>query len=378
MVTLTNLIPDPLGLSGWNKTPREWVQDVFETAGYGGGKVFVMEGTAALGEVVVQTTTGIPLNPTHIYYARWWMYMTQEPSTPISTQLYFPIAEPFFGDALMKPAGQWQMYSARNARTTFTAGTVQARIDFNNAHLALTAYVSAPMLVDLTTAFGAGNEPDKTWCDAHIPFFAGSRTLSAFELGLVDITPIMTSATTPAGYVVTASSAVSAPRSGWNAFDGVENTYEEEHRWHSEAGVPQMLQMQFPDTRAVTAFSVKNCNDVHKGIGAFQLQGSSDGNAWTTLGSYSNPETLGAETLYTVASPAPYRYYRLYITSSHHTSGASVYCIIDAVKFYTSGCSLFARDGGAWITPKEVYKKVSGAWRLAVEANAKTNGNWSS
>lgn len=32
------------------------------------------------------------------------------------------------------------------------------------------------MIMDLTACFGAGNEPDQTWCDEHIPYFDGSYT----------------------------------------------------------------------------------------------------------------------------------------------------------------------------------------------------------
>ena len=34
------------------------------------------------------------------------------------------------------------------------------------------------MIVDLTAAFGAGNEPDKEWCDANLPYFDGTYTYS--------------------------------------------------------------------------------------------------------------------------------------------------------------------------------------------------------
>jgi hypothetical protein len=30
------------------------------------------------------------------------------------------------------------------------------------------------MLIDLTTEFGAGNEPSKEWCDINIPYFTGT------------------------------------------------------------------------------------------------------------------------------------------------------------------------------------------------------------
>ena len=41
-----------------------------------------------------------------------------------------------------------------------------------------TAYVDGVMLIDLTAAFGSGFEPDKEWCDTHIPFFDGSKVLT--------------------------------------------------------------------------------------------------------------------------------------------------------------------------------------------------------
>ena len=377
-VTLTNLIPDPLNLTGWSMTPKEWVETTFEIAGYGGGKLFELVGTTTIKEQEVATTPSIALKSTSVYYARWYMYQ-ESTNSAHKTQVYFPVAEPMFSSLLpMKAVGSWQMYSAINTRETFAnTTTAQFRIDFDNAYTAGTAYASAPMLIDLTTAFGAGNEPNKDWCDEHIPFFAGTKTLSTFQLGLVDVTPTMTSASTPTGYVVSASSEVTTPRAGWNAFDGISNTYEEEHRWHSVAGVPQWLQMQFPEQRAITAFSIKNCNDVHKGINAFQLQGSNNGSSWTTLGSYTGVATLGVETTYAVSTPGLYRYYRLYITSTHHIpDGSSSYCIIDHVRFFTSGCSLSACTNNAWQTAKEVYAKVDGTWRLVLEANSKANGTW--
>lgn len=40
------------------------------------------------------------------------------------------------------------------------------------------------MVINLTTAFGAGNEPTKEWCDAHIPFFTGTYELPCPEFKL--------------------------------------------------------------------------------------------------------------------------------------------------------------------------------------------------
>lgn len=38
-----------------------------------------------------------------------------------------------------------------------------------------TVWLDNIVLVDLTEAFGAGNEPDLAWCDAHIPYFDGTQ-----------------------------------------------------------------------------------------------------------------------------------------------------------------------------------------------------------
>ena len=40
-----------------------------------------------------------------------------------------------------------------------------------------TVYVDGCVLVDLTAAFGAGNEPSKEWCDANIDYFDGTTTV---------------------------------------------------------------------------------------------------------------------------------------------------------------------------------------------------------
>lgn len=39
-------------------------------------------------------------------------------------------------------------------------------------------YIDGIMLIDLTSAFGAGNEPTREWCDENIPFFEDSYTLA--------------------------------------------------------------------------------------------------------------------------------------------------------------------------------------------------------
>ena len=44
------------------------------------------------------------------------------------------------------------------------------------------AYTDGLMIIDLTEAFGAGNEPSQAWCDANIPFFEGEYTVEVLDL----------------------------------------------------------------------------------------------------------------------------------------------------------------------------------------------------
>lgn len=39
------------------------------------------------------------------------------------------------------------------------------------------SYSDALILIDLTETFGSGNEPDKEWCDRHISYFDGTKTI---------------------------------------------------------------------------------------------------------------------------------------------------------------------------------------------------------
>ena len=153
----------------------------------------------------------------------------------------------------------------------------------------------------------------------------------------VDITPTMTSNTSPEGYVASASSEVSVPRQAWCAFDSIESTDEEADRWHAAAGFPQWLMLKFPEAKTVTKFSIANCTTKHNGIDAFSLQGSNNGQTFDTLGTYNNPSDFGAVTEYTVENPGEYMYYRIYITSSHYANGSSKYAIIDQLRFYEDG-----------------------------------------
>ena len=49
--------------------------------------------------------------------------------------------------------------------------------DRNVTSFSYNAYFDNFIAIDLTKAFGAGNEPSKEWCDANIEYFDGSKTI---------------------------------------------------------------------------------------------------------------------------------------------------------------------------------------------------------
>jgi hypothetical protein len=50
------------------------------------------------------------------------------------------------------------------------------------------AYIDDVMLIDLTAAFGAGNEPTQEWCDTNIKYFAGNTTIQYEAPNKYDLT----------------------------------------------------------------------------------------------------------------------------------------------------------------------------------------------
>lgn len=95
-------------------------------------------------------------------------------------QCYWPIAEPLVGDAGVNTTklNQWQRLSWRNVRSNWNDNyTAQFRFDFEGMASNTIAYIDDAMLIDLTAAFGAGNEPTQEWCDTNIEYFAGNKTI---------------------------------------------------------------------------------------------------------------------------------------------------------------------------------------------------------
>lgn len=154
----------------------------------------------------------------------------------------------------------------------------------------------------------------------------------------VDITPIMTSNTAPFGYVASASS-TNGSLYPWQAFDGQNTTSTSERIWHSAGGMPQWIMLQFPEAVQVDMFEITNRPDTGnaaaKGITAFQLQGSNNGTAFDTLGTYTSDGAIGATNQFKVSTPGEYKYYRIYITAAGYSFSSIQYALVEQIRFYS-------------------------------------------
>ena len=127
-------------------------------------------------EILASSANAYPLDSSHVYYARVEAYQEVASGT---MEIYFPIAEPHMFNTPAKEAGKWNVYSSVCGRSTFTTGTHKFRLDFNRDldGKGGEVWCDGLMLIDLTAACGAGNEPSKEWCDANIPYFTGTTTI---------------------------------------------------------------------------------------------------------------------------------------------------------------------------------------------------------
>lgn len=95
-------------------------------------------------------------------------------------QCYWPIAEPLVGIAKVDKTklNQWQRLSWYNVRANWNDNQIaQFRFDFEGMAGNTVAYIDDVMLIDLTAAFGTGNEPTQEWCNTNIEYFAGNKTI---------------------------------------------------------------------------------------------------------------------------------------------------------------------------------------------------------
>lgn len=168
-VNLTNMISDPsFENNGWS------INNDNTRSRYGNNSL-KMNGTTSNAEVTVSNKSTMNINNTHKYYGRFEAYPTIAGKTG---GFNWPSGGYSFNDGTSLGAtNKWNIVSGVNTRTSWS-GNYSYRVDFNHNNSASTAWYDGAMMVDLTAAFGAGNEPSKEWCDANIPYFEGTKKLS--------------------------------------------------------------------------------------------------------------------------------------------------------------------------------------------------------
>lgn len=114
------------------------------------------------------------LNPSHIYYIRVETYQEEKHG---GTDIYWPIAESSFLSARSGPDGQWNLISAVSNRSNFSEGYYPMQLVCDHESFYAFTWLDGLMLIDLTADFGAGNEPDKAWCDANLPYFSNKYNI---------------------------------------------------------------------------------------------------------------------------------------------------------------------------------------------------------
>lgn len=171
-------------------------------------------------------------------------------------------------------------------------------------------------------------------------------------------TPLMTSATTPAGHIVTESSVNSSTVAGWRVFDGTAG--DSPNAWYSsQVAPPHWVAREFPSAVRVSEYRIApRSSDFYlatQSPNAWELQGSNNGVDWTPLDARSGITgwAAGVYKAFPIAIPGSYKYYRLYITKvADNGEGALV--AVGELQLVQSGTPALLRSGA------DYFKAVAG------------------
>ena len=159
-ITLTNLVPT----TGW----------AYSDVSYADGVFAFSPGVTAMSQVPMPTPA-----PGHKYYGRA-MQMAPDGLTYDDHRFEWYTGDTTTGllcfARMVGTGDRWVLDSGVLSLDTPDEGEWSIRNFIVNGSAA--CYRKELMIVDLTDAFGEGNEPDKAWCDENIPYFTGTITLA--------------------------------------------------------------------------------------------------------------------------------------------------------------------------------------------------------
>lgn len=166
LVTLINLIPDG------DMESSSWTNGNYSTTEkkYGSRSQYFTSGTT---RIMTKAMTILPI-VNHKYYGRHYL-KTNGSVNADDCRFEWYAGD---GDGLNYVFGwnrgnytDWTMESNIITVSAVNGSSYQCRSFMVNPTGEL--WVDGLMIVDLTAAFGSGNEPTKDWCDTNIPFFTG-------------------------------------------------------------------------------------------------------------------------------------------------------------------------------------------------------------
>lgn len=170
-ISLTNIIPNPSF-----ESDSAWSGIVYDTAEH-----FFGSRSSKLYSTIVSTAPAISPVVGHVYYGR--SYIKSSGNVGAADDRF----EWFAGDGyglnfvFAHNNGDYPNWTMRSNVISVDAVNGESYIIRNFVVSAQnTCWTDGLMIVDLTAAFGAGNEPSKEWCDQYIPFFEGTLTMEVF------------------------------------------------------------------------------------------------------------------------------------------------------------------------------------------------------
>lgn len=111
------------------------------------------------------------INKAHIYYTCLWAKQEQGNGY---LDVYWEEGdnEPIISHMAVPTSGEWAKMSGRFNRQSEAIGdgAQYYRLEYHNGNVADKMWIDGIVLYDLTAAFGAGKEPSKSWCDAHLDY----------------------------------------------------------------------------------------------------------------------------------------------------------------------------------------------------------------
>lgn len=127
-------------------------------------------------------------------------------------------------------------------------------------------------------------------------------------MALIDVTPVMTSNTTPSPYVVKASSIYDSRYDAWQAFNGTNSSATD--CWHSSSEINPYIQIDFGKETYVSCIHIMTRNGTCIQVKT-EVLGSMDDKIYEKIGEITLPNTANTKVELDFGKMTRYRYYKI-------------------------------------------------------------------